>query len=148
MIFLATSLAALLTMPRFSDLKVLSTHKSLERPVYSVEITETPDVASYIPKHPIILTTAMVFKDDQTQLKTFIDSLVTKEVAALGIKVGRFVDHIDQEIIDYASQVDLPLLRIPSSRPLGTLLYQMLSYIWNAKTEQMTYALDMTDCKI
>lgn len=143
MIFLATSLAALLTMPRFSDLKVLSTHKSLERPVYSVEITETPDVASYIPKHPIILTTAMVFKDDQTQLKTFIDSLVTKEVAALGIKVGRFVDHIDQEIIDYASQVDLPLLRIPSSRPLGTLLYQMLSYIWNAKTEQMTYALDI-----
>ena len=140
---MSTSLVSLLNLPRFAELKVLSTHKILDRPVYSVEITETPDVASYIPEHPIILTTAMYFKDDQSQLKRFMDTLAAKKVAALGIKVGRFIDRVDDDIVDYATKIDLPLIKVPSSQPLGTLLYQMLSYIWDAKTEQMTYALDI-----
>lgn len=138
-----TTLNDLLKLPRFSDLKVMSAHKNLDRPVESVEITETPDIAGYIPENAIILMTAMVFKDDQSGLKPFIDSLIPKHVAALGIKTGRFIDSIDPAIIDYASKVDLPIVKVPSTQPLGNLLYQMLSYIWDAKTEQLTYALDI-----
>lgn len=138
-----TTLDDLLQLPRFSDLNVVSAHKNLNRPVKSVDITETPDIASYISDHTIVLTTAMIFKDDQSKLKPFLASLVPKKVTALGIKVGRFIEDIDQEIIDYATKLDIPLIKIPSTRPLGNLLYQMLSYVWDAKTEQLTYALDI-----
>lgn len=138
-----TTLEQLLDLPRFSDLEILSAHKNLERKVESVEITETPDVANFIPKNAIVLTTAMIYKDDQSKMKHLLDTLVSKDVAALGIKVGRFIDDIDQDVVDYASKVDVPIVKVPSSQPLGRLLYQMLSYIWDAKTEQLTYALDI-----
>lgn len=86
----------LIQLPRFSDLTIVSANKNLDRTVTSVEITETPDIASYIPNNAIILTTAMIYKDDQSKLKPFIASLVPKKVAALCIKVGRFIEDIDR----------------------------------------------------
>lgn len=138
-----STLKELLSLPRFSDLEVMSIHKDMDRPVESVEITETPDVANFIPEHVIILTTAMVFRNGQEKLKPFLASLKQQHVTALGIKVGRFIEAIDPAVVKYATEIDLPLIKIPSGQPLGGLLYQMQSYLWDTKTEQLTYALDI-----
>ncbi|RXK60134.1 PucR family transcriptional regulator [Enterococcus faecalis] len=136
-------LAEVLALPRFSDLQLLSSHSNLTQPLESVEITETPDVADFIPKNVMILTTAMIYKDDQEKLKPFIDSLKQAECTALGIKVGRFLDEISPEIVDYASAVDLPLIKIPSTQPLGGLLHEIVGYLRDSKTEQMSAAFDI-----
>lgn len=136
-------LAEVLALPRFSDLQLLSSHSNLTQPLESVEITETPDVADFIPKNVMILTTAMIYKDDQEKLKPFIDSLKQAECAALGIKVGRFLDEISPEIVAYASAVDLPLIKIPSTQPLGGLLHEIVGYLRDSKTEQMSVAFDI-----
>lgn len=136
-------LADVLALPRFSDLQLLSSHSNLTQPLESVEITETPDVADFIPKNVMILTTAMIYKDDQEKLKPFIDSLKQAECTALGIKVGRFLDEISPEIVAYASAVDLPLIKIPSTQPLGGLLHEIVGYLRDSKTEQMSVAFDI-----
>lgn len=136
-------LAEVLALPRFSDLQLLSSHSNLTQPLESVEITETPDVADFIPKNVMILTTAMIYKDDQEKLKPFIDSLKQTECTALGIKVGRFLDEISPEIVAYASAVDLPLIKIPSTQPLGGLLHEIVGYLRDSKTEQMSVAFDI-----
>ncbi|HAP3817916.1 TPA: PucR family transcriptional regulator [Enterococcus faecalis] len=136
-------LAEVLALPRFSDLQLLSSHSNLTQPLESVEITETPDVADFIPKNVMILTTAMIYKDDQEKLKPFIDSLKQAECAALRIKVGRFLDEISPEIVAYASAVDLPLIKIPSTQPLGGLLHEIVGYLRDSKTEQMSVAFDI-----
>lgn len=139
-------LAEVLALPRFSDLQLLSSHSNLTQPLESVEITETPDVADFIPKNVMILTTAMIYKDDQEKLKPFIDSLKQAECTALGIKVGRFLDEISPEIVAYASAVDLPLIKIPSTQPLGGLLHEIVGYLRDSKTEQMSVAFDIQKC--
>ena len=136
-------LAEVLALPRFSDLQLLSSHSNLTQPLESVEITETPDVADFIPKNVMILTTAMIYKDDQEKLKPFIDSLKQAECTALGIKVGRFLDEISPEIVAYASAVDLPLIKIPSTQPLGGLLHEIVGYLRDSKNEQMSVAFDI-----
>ena len=136
-------LAEVLALPRFSDVQLLSSHSNLTQPLESVEITETPDVADFIPKNVMILTTAMIYKDDQEKLKPFIDSLKQAECTALGIKVGRFLDEISPEIVAYASAVDLPLIKIPSTQPLGGLLHEIVGYLRDSKTEQMSVAFDI-----
>ena len=136
-------LAEVLALLRFSALHLLSSHSNLTQPLESVEITETPDVADFIPKNVMILTTAMIYKDDQEKLKPFIDSLKQAECTALGIKVGRFLDEISPEIVAYASAVDLPLIKIPSTQPLGGLLHEIVGYLRDSKTEQMSVAFDI-----
>ncbi|CZR01785.1 Hypothetical protein Tpal_2680 [Trichococcus palustris] len=138
-----TTMNELLSIPRFSDLKMLTAGADLSRTVKSIEISETPDIAFYIPKHVFLLTTAMSYKDNPEGLISLIDSLIRVESAGLGIKVGRFLEEIDRNIIDYANSVHFPLIQIPSTTTLGTLSHQMLSYLWNQKTEQMSFALDI-----
>src|SRR5699024_9228604 len=100
------SLKDLLETPRFSDLKLLTQPEHLgDHVIDSVEITETPDVEKFIPKNVLVLSTAMVFKDNQEKFIPFIDSLIRAEAIGLGIKVGRFLNKIDDAVIDYAQKV-------------------------------------------
>ncbi|WP_429949077.1 purine catabolism regulatory protein [Enterococcus sp. AZ170] len=138
-----TTLEDLLKIPRFSDLKLLTHPTKANTIVESIEISETPDVAGFIPKKIFLLTTAMVYKENQKELITLIDSLKEQEAAGIGIKVGRFIETIDPEVVAYANEVDFPIVQVPSTQPLGGLLHQLLNYLWDTKTEQLSYALDI-----
>lgn len=137
------TLADLLDVPRFSDLKLLTPILTANRLVESIEITETPDIAHYIPEETFILTTAMVYQHKQEALCRLIDSLIAKNAAGLGIKIGRFLDEIDPRVVAYASAQGFPLVEVPATMPLGRLMHQLLNLIWHTKTEQLSYALDI-----
>ncbi|ALV21432.1 PucR family transcriptional regulator [Carnobacterium antarcticum] len=138
-----TTLKELLEIPRFSNIRVLNTHADLSKEVDTIEITETPDVALYLPKNTFLLTTAMAFKDDPKKLCAFIQSLYELPAAGLGIKLGRFISELDEEVIAFADSLNFPLLQIPSTVTLGTVSHQLLSYIWNQQTDKLYYALDI-----
>lgn len=138
-----TTLEDLLNIPRFSDLTLLTDPTNVGTTVESIEISETPDVANFIPKKIFLLTTAMVYKDNQKALIHLMDSLKEQEAAGIGIKVGRFIESIDEEVIAHGNKINFPIIKIPSTQPLGALLHQLLNYLWNTKTEQLTYALDI-----
>lgn len=138
------SLKELLQTPRFSDLKLLTDPDMLNGEVIgSVEITETPDVEKFIPENVLILTTAMVFQDNQKDLIPFIDSLVRANAIGLGIKIGRFLNHIDEDVVAYANKVNFPLVIIPSHYPLGSLLHQVMNLVLETEREEIDFALDI-----
>lgn len=138
------SLKELLQTPRFSDLELLTKPELLDdHTIGSVEITETPDVEKFIPKRVFILTTAMVFQENQHGLIPFIDSLVKSEAIGLGIKTGRFLNKIDDEIIAYANSVSFPLVNVPDHYPLGSLLHQIMNQVLETEREEINFALDI-----
>lgn len=138
-----TTLEELLKIPRFSDLILLTNPTKANTIVESIEISETPDVANFIPKQIFLLTTAMVYKNNQKDLIPLIDSLKEQDAAGIGIKVGRFIETIDPAVIDYANKINFPVVQVPSDQPLGALLHQLLNYLWDTKTEQLSFALDI-----
>jgi len=138
------SFKELLQTPRFSDLKLLTDPEILNDDIIdSVEITETPDVEKYIPENVLILTTAMVFQDKQEDLIPFIDSLIRADAIGLGIKSGRFLNQVDDEVITYANKVNFPIMIIPDHYPLGSLLHQIMNLVWKTKREEIDFALDI-----
>ena len=62
------TLEQVLSVPRFNDLTLLTTHTNLNKIINNVEITETPDIANYISSQTLILTTAMYYKDKENEL--------------------------------------------------------------------------------
>lgn len=138
------SLKELLQTPRFSDLNLLTDSKILnDNIIDTVEITETPDVSKFIPKNVLILSTAMVFQDKQEDLIPFIDSLKRSNAIGLGIKTGRFLNQVDDEIIEYANKVNFPLMIIPDHYPLGSLLHQIMNIVLETEREEIDFALDI-----
>ncbi|MGX4685819.1 PucR family transcriptional regulator [Vagococcus sp. JNUCC 83] len=137
------TLEQVLSVPRFNDLTLVTIHTDLNKIINNVEITETPDIANYISSHSLILTTAMYYKDKENELYQLIDSLAIIQCAGLCIKVGRFLDSIPIEIIDYANKRDVPILQIPATKPLGTILKELMSYLSETKEAEIAYALDI-----
>lgn len=124
----------LLTVPQTIDNKEVS----------SVDITETPDIEHYVNEGTLILTTAMIFQENQQGLIPFIDSLIRSKVAGLAIKTNRFLNgHINQEVIDYSNQHNFPIINIPEKYPLGPLLHQLSNFIWDRRQEEIVFALDI-----
>lgn len=138
-----TTLKEILDLPRFSNIHVINKQADLSREVETIEITETPDVALYLPKNTFLLTTAMAFQNNPKMLCDFIHSLNELPVAGLGIKLGRFISELDAEVIAFVDELNFPLLQIPSTVTLGTLSHQLLSYVWDQQTDKLYYALDI-----
>lgn len=139
-----TSLKDLLNLPRFSDIKLITPNLvRLDMPIKSVEITETPDIEHYVTEDCLLLTTAMVYQGKQDELIPLIDSLIRAKAVGLGIKVGRFLGSLDEQVIAYAASVDFPIIEIPDQYSLGSLLHQFLDLIWGTRHEELSFALDI-----
>lgn len=137
------TLEQVLSVPRFNDLTLLTQDTNLNKGINNVEITETPDIANYISSQTLILTTAMYYKDKVDELYQLIDSLAMIQCAGLCIKVGRFLDSIPKDVIDYANKRDVPILQTPATKPLGTILKELMSYLSETKEAEIAYALDI-----
>lgn len=135
-----TTLNDILSMDFFSELTVLNQHGDLDRLLDTVEITETPDVSNFIPKNTFVLTTAMAFQHNNSGLCDFIRSLASTSATGLGIKVGRFLPHIDQCVLDTANELHFPLVQIPTERTLGDVAHKILGYLWNNQNEQFFFS--------
>ncbi|AQP54150.1 PucR family transcriptional regulator [Vagococcus penaei] len=137
------TLKTILSIPRFSDLRLLTTNTLNDTIVTNVEITETPDIAKFVSSHTLILTTAMYYKSKINELTFLIDSLINVNCSGICIKTGRFINKIPQDIIDYAAEKGLPIIEIPSTKPLGGILKDLSSYLNNSKEAEISYALDV-----
>jgi purine catabolism regulator len=127
---------------KVTGLKAINPEADLNREVETIESTETPDVSNYLPKNTLLITTAMVYKDNQEQLCELIYRLNDLPCAALAIKLGRFIDKLDEKVIETANKLGFPLLQIPMEVTLGDVYHQVLSYLWNVQNEEILYGLN------
>lgn len=138
-----TTIKDILNNKRFIDLKLINSEANLDREVSTIESTETPDIASYMAPNAFLLTTAMVYKDNQKGLSDLIIQLNNLPCAALGIKLGRFVDKLDDSVIETANRLNFPLIQIPLHMTLGNIFHKLLSHLWSDQNEQLLYSLNI-----
>lgn len=132
----------LLNQENFKNLKVLNSNADLTRTIETVESTETPDVASFLPKHTLLLTTAMAYKNNQRGICDLIISLNELPCAGLAIKLGRFVNELHPDVIEIADKLGFPLIQIPVEMTLGEVYHELLAYIWDDHNKELSFALN------
>lgn len=121
-------------------LSVINKKADLSKEVLTIEQTEVPDISAYIGSNSFVITTAMYYKDDQKELSYLIEELHQKNCSALGIKLGRFIHKLDQEVIDTANELGFPLILIPMDKTLGEIYQSLLLLIWNDKNIEILEA--------
>lgn len=136
-------LEELLKEERFCYLKILSKNPDLSRAVMTVESTETPDVARYIPQNTFLLMTGMAFQESQQPLCEFLEALNRHECAGVAIKLGRFLNELEEYVLETADRLGIPLFQIPMNVTLGEVYHELLSYIWNNQNDNYLSALNI-----
>lgn len=81
--------------------------------IRAVTVMEAPDFIDWVKKDEFLLTTAYAIANKPVVLHEIIPALSEKGLAALGIKPGRFIDSIPDDMIKLADDFNFPLIKIP-----------------------------------
>lgn len=138
-----TTLNEILSIPQFKGLELINRKGDLSSEVTSLDITENNDIKHFTSSNAFILTTGVLFQDNQENLKKLIKDLSDIQTAGLGIKVSRFLHKIDQDVIDFADELQFPLIEIPESWNLGEITHEISSFISDSETGKLNYALQV-----
>lgn len=120
-----------LAMTPFARTRVVAGHSGLGRVIRSVNVMEVPDIADFVRPKELLLTTGFPLRNNPEAMRTLIPTLVSHDVAALAIKLNRYVHEIPQEMAEAADHFGLPLLELPPEASFNEYINPLLGEILN-----------------
>ncbi|KDR96303.1 transcriptional regulator, PucR family [Peptoclostridium litorale DSM 5388] len=131
----------LFSLDIFKTCEIAAGKNGLDRPVEFVNISDTHDIAKFLKRHDLLLTTGYAFRDDPSQLMDFIRNLNNINVSGLIIKKNRFILALPSEVIELADELNFPILFFGGSNSLGDLSFKVISFLSDYKSEELFYAI-------
>src|SRR5699024_7752569 len=97
-----------------------------------VNIVADPDIFDWVHSGEFLLTTAYFFeKDDIKAQKELIKDASDKKLAGIGIKVLPYLDSLPKEVLEFADELNFPLINIHHSIPLSDIMMEILKEVFN-----------------
>lgn len=112
---------------------------SLERMINGITIIEAPDIASWIEPGTMLLTSFYGVHQSLEQQKALVQQLSEAGAGALVIKVHRYIKQIDPRLIEFANQVQLPLLELEGDVPYVDLMVPVMGALFNEQVYRLNY---------
>lgn len=119
---------------------VLAGEAGLERMVSRLNVMEVPDVIDWVKPHELLVTSGYplmrIAAETEDQLAAFVQlirDLDEHQVVALGIKVGRYLDRVPDDVLAVANELDFPILQLRSDIAFDDLLQQVHGRLYDAQ---------------
>lgn len=125
------SLEKLLTLDILKEAKVLAGRSGLDNRVTKVNVMEVPDILEWVSDGELLITTAFPIKDNINMLLELIPRLKSKGVAGLGIKLGRYVSELPENVITLADELGFPIVEVPLNISHTDLISAILTEVIN-----------------
>lgn len=122
---------ALKQIPSLEEVKVVAGSMGLDNEVTFVGIMEGPEAARWVNGGEMLLTTGFPLRDNPNLRRQIVFDLAEKKIAALGIKTGQYLDQVPLDMIEYANQVGLPLLRLSPNTPYVDIMVPIFELLIN-----------------
>lgn len=141
------TVSEVLTAPCLADARVLAGASGLGRMVRRLNVMEVPDILPWVKPHELLLTTGYPLREDPAALVKLVSDLDGAGVAALGIKLHRYLDEVPSGLIEEADRLGFPIIEFPRdvgfddvlNEVLGTLLHRQAALA--ARSEEVHRAL-------
>jgi len=130
------TLRDVLNIPLFSRAKLLSGKEIVSTQVVnSVSVMELP-VEDFVSNHELVLTTAIGCGNNTELFLSFVKDVYTSGASALAIAVGRHVQSIPQEVLEYSKEKNFPIIELPWEVRFSDIIKTILEQInkWEQNT--------------
>jgi len=105
----------LLELPQFETAEVLAGNGGLDRRLASVNVMENPDILPWVKAEALLITVGYSLRDGDTDLEELVQALHDRNLAAFGVKLGRYITQVSPEVLALAEELDFPLLALPTT---------------------------------
>lgn len=124
----------ILRLPEFARVKLVGGHDGISRRVRNVNIMEVPDILGWVKPDELLLTTGYPLRDVPAGLPALLAGLEAAGVAAMGIKLRRYLEELPTGLLDEADRLDLPVLLLPDDVAFDDLLRAVLSEVLHRRS--------------
>ncbi|MDH2424199.1 PucR family transcriptional regulator [Sphaerisporangium sp. TRM90804] len=141
------SVGEVLGVSTLAKARLIGGANGLGRIVQRLNVMEVPDILAWVKPHELLLTTGYPLRNTPQSLDRLVADLDERGLAALGIKLGRYVDELPAEMVEQADRLGFPLILLPNDVGFDDILNQVLTDILNrqaallARTEEAHRAL-------
>lgn len=100
----------MMALPVLAGTEVAAGRSGLPRVVTGVNVMEVPDIERFTKAGELLLTTAYPLRDRVGDLPELISGLHSRGLAALAVKLGRYIDYLPQPALERADELGFPVL--------------------------------------
>lgn len=122
-----------LSLPCLAGAIVVAGEAGLDRVVRHVTVMDAPGGYDWIRGDELLLSSAYFLKKDPDIQSRLIPELSRLGIAAIGLKLRRFLDAMPQVMIDHANEYSLPLIELPYSVAWIDIINPVMSDILNSQ---------------
>jgi purine catabolism regulator len=128
------TVADLLALPMLSDVIVVAGRAGLHRRVTRANIMEVPDILPWVKPDELLLTTGYPLRDVPEGLVDLVAALDDAGVAALAVKLRRYLHELPADLVAEADRRDFPVLLLPEGSAFDDLLGAVLGEVLNRQS--------------
>jgi purine catabolism regulator len=132
------ALRGVLALDVLAGCQVLAGRAGLDRPVTRVNVMEVPDVLPYVRPDELLVTTGYALRENPEQLGSLVRQLHRRGVAALGVKLGRYLDEMPRSAIEAGDELAFPVVALPPSSSYDELLTAVLTAVLDHQAQRLT----------
>jgi purine catabolism regulator len=127
--------------------RVLAGASGLDRVVQRLNVMEVPDILPWVKPHELLLTTGYPLRHDPDALVDLISALDARGLAAVAVKLNRYLDALPPQMLAEADRRGFPILELPDTIGFDDVLNEVLTELLNrqaavlARSEQVHRAL-------
>src|SRR4051812_19613189 len=131
------SISDLLALPVLQGAQLIADAGGRHRAVTRVNVMEVPDVLPYVRGGELLVTTGYAVRDEPARLASLVRELHLRGVAALGIKLGRYVDELPAAVGAVADELGFPVVRLADSTGYDELLAGVLTAVLDHQADRL-----------
>ncbi|WP_329083889.1 MULTISPECIES: PucR family transcriptional regulator [unclassified Streptosporangium] len=120
--------------------RLIAGERGLDRVVQRLNVMEVPDVLAWVKPHELLLTTGYPLRNTPQSLGRLVADLDERGLAALAIKLGRYLDELPEEMVEQADRLGFPLIQLPDDVGFDDILNQVLTDILNRQAAVLARA--------
>jgi purine catabolism regulator len=106
---------------------VLAGAAGLQRPVEGLNIMEVPDILPWVKPGELLLTTGYPLREAPESLPGLVADLDSRGLAALGVKLGRYLEELPPAMLAEADRRGFPVIGVPPEVAWDDVLEHVLS---------------------
>ncbi|MEV4807480.1 PucR family transcriptional regulator ligand-binding domain-containing protein [Nonomuraea sp. NPDC049421] len=134
------SVGEVLGVSTLADARLIAGESGLGRIVQRLNVMEVPDILAWVKPHELLLTTGYPLRNTPQSLGRLVADLDERGLAALAIKLGRYVDELPDEMAEQADRLGFPLILLPNDVGFDDILNQVLTDILNRQAAVLARA--------
>ncbi|MFD2350501.1 PucR family transcriptional regulator ligand-binding domain-containing protein [Nonomuraea ferruginea] len=127
-------------MSTLAEARLIAGESGLGRIVQRLNVMEVPDILAWVKPHELLLTTGYPLRNTPQSLGRLVADLDERGLAALAIKLGRYVDELPSAMAEQADRLGFPLILLPNDVGFDDILNQVLTDILNRQAAVLVRA--------